>query len=186
MTDGWVLVPRERLSRWADICTENDLIMIADEMYSALAAAHPGDGWQPIETHDGDSLPVVVGRANEKNRFYYPLSAFVDVTGVWRVLCSPGGNTPVPYEPTHFQPSPNPPITRERDDDDAGEDAMMRGASASSRDYFKTPRRGFVNLSTGKFEQYPNIRPGGGDPYRGESDEEYAARLAEHDKKAHD
>jgi hypothetical protein len=75
----------------------------------ATAPAPPVDGWQPIETHDGDSLPVVVGRANERNRFYYPLSAFLDVTGVWRVLCSPGGNTPVPYEPTHFQPLPQPP-----------------------------------------------------------------------------
>jgi hypothetical protein len=63
---------------------------------------------------------------------------------------------------------------------------MTPGASASSRDYFRTPKRGFVNLTTGKFEPYPRIGFGGGDPYRGESDDEYAARLADHDKKAND
>jgi hypothetical protein len=60
---------------------------------------------------------------------------------------------------------------------------MNWNASGAARDYFKTPRRGFVNLSTGKFEQHPHFDRGGGYPYRGESDEEYAARLAEHDRK---
>ena len=48
----------------------------------------------------------------------------------------------------------------------------------ASRDYWNTPRRGFINLWTGKFEQSPDVGPGGGPPYRGESDEEFEARLA--------
>jgi ADP-ribose pyrophosphatase YjhB (NUDIX family) len=56
---------------------------------------------------------------------------------------------------------------------------MNYGASLSSTDYFKTPARGFITLPFGTFSQNePTL-----EAYRRESDEEYAARLAEHDRK---
>jgi len=57
----------------------------------------------------------------------------------------------------------------------------VRIANGSSAAYWNTPRRGWINLSTGEFEQYPDMGPGGGPPYRGESDAEFAARVALHD-----
>lgn len=41
------------------------------------------------------------------------------------------------------------------------------------------PRRGVVSLTTSKFYNPPIDGRVGGDPYRGETDEEYAARLKE-------
>lgn len=56
---------------------------------------------------------------------------------------------------------------------------MNYGATCSSIDYFKTPTRGFITLPFGTFSQKePKFAA-----YRRENDEEYAARLAEHDRK---
>jgi hypothetical protein len=49
---------------------------------------------------------------------------------------------------------------------------MIRTANLSSADYFRTPRRGFIQ--GGKFVQYPEKH---GAPSRGETDEEYQNRL---------
>ena len=57
-------------------------------------------------------------------------------------------------------------------------------AKIGGADYWRTPRRGFINLSTGGFEQYPDIGPQGGPPYRGETDAEFEARLAKHDEES--
>ena len=52
-------------------------------------------------------------------------------------------------------------------------------ATSSSKAFFRTPTRGYITLPFGTFSQNePKI-----DAYRRESDEEYAARLAEHDRK---
>jgi hypothetical protein len=56
---------------------------------------------------------------------------------------------------------------------------MTPQARAGSRDYFKTPARGFYTLPFNSFSQTePKL-----EAYRRETDEEYAARLAEHDRK---
>jgi hypothetical protein len=60
--------------------------------------------WRPIETHS-DHFGVLVSRTPDKY-IYGPLAAFLDVTGVWRVLGSEGGMTELPFEPTHWQPLP--------------------------------------------------------------------------------
>jgi len=46
----------------------------------------------------------------------------------------------------------------------------------SSSDYWRTPRRGVIQ--NGKYRQYPREHEG---PWRGESDEEFAERLAAFD-----
>jgi hypothetical protein len=56
---------------------------------------------------------------------------------------------------------------------------MNYGAAGSSSDYFKTPARGFITLPFGTFSQ----KEPKSEAYRRENDEEYAARLAEHDRK---
>ena len=58
---------------------------------------------------------------------------------------------------------------------------MIPQFSQSASDYWKTPRRGCISLSTGKLYNPPIDGRQGGEPYRFESDAEYAARLAEHD-----
>lgn len=60
--------------------------------------------WRPIATHS-DHFGVLVSRTPDKY-IYGPLAAFVDVTGVWRVLGSEGGMTELPFEPTHWMPLP--------------------------------------------------------------------------------
>lgn len=57
----------------------------------------------------------------------------------------------------------------------------VSNAFGSSSAYFKTPQRGHISLWTGKLYNPPIDGRIGGDPYRSESDAEYAARLAEHD-----
>ncbi len=67
-----------------------------------------GDGWLPIETHLGHCAAVLVCRETptEQRR---ATSAFMDATGVWRLYNSEGGMTPLPFDPTHWQPLPAPP-----------------------------------------------------------------------------
>lgn len=65
------------------------------------------DAWQPIASHHCHSA-VLVGRPSD-NLIYTPTSAFLDVTGVWRIFRSEGGMTPLPFEPTHWMPLPEPP-----------------------------------------------------------------------------
>jgi hypothetical protein len=64
--------------------------------------------WQPIETAPG--CAVLISRPTDK-LMYRPTSAFRDATGVWRVFRSDGGNTPLPFEPTHWMPLPYPPAS---------------------------------------------------------------------------
>jgi hypothetical protein len=52
-------------------------------------------------------------------------------------------------------------------------------ATSNSKAFFNTPQRGFIVLPFGTFSQ----REPTFEAYRRESDEEYAARLAEHDRK---
>jgi hypothetical protein len=67
------------------------------------------DGWLPIEQHTG-AFPVLVSRPTDRE-VYKPTTAFVDATGVWRVFRSEGGNTPLPFVPTHYQELPAPPVS---------------------------------------------------------------------------
>lgn len=57
-------------------------------------------GWQLIETHQGHG-PVLVGRVPDEC-IHQPTTAFLDVTGVWRVYRSVGGMSELPFEPTHW------------------------------------------------------------------------------------
>ena len=70
------------------------------------------DGWRPIESHGGDCLPILVGRARPA-RGSSVLAAFMDATGVWRVLGSYAGMDVLPYEPSHWMPLPPAPPTGE-------------------------------------------------------------------------
>ena len=53
-------------------------------------------------------------------------------------------------------------------------------ASSSSRDFWITPPRGCISLSTGKPYVPPIDGRAGGEPYRMETDEEYERRIAEY------
>lgn len=66
-------------------------------------------GWLPIETPPPRSLPTLVSRPAYSADQFGPVAAFVDVAGVWRVWLSEGGDSPVPFEPTHWRPLPPPP-----------------------------------------------------------------------------
>jgi len=66
--------------------------------------------WQPIETHGGHCSPVLVCRETPTETIR-ATSAFLDVTGVWRLFGSKGGNRRLRFEPTHWQPLPEPPET---------------------------------------------------------------------------
>lgn len=60
-----------------------------------------GSGWMDIADVTG-VFPVLVSRPADRY-IYTPTTAFKDVTGVWRVYRSEGGNEPLPFEPTHYQ-----------------------------------------------------------------------------------
>lgn len=59
--------------------------------------------WQPIETIPGHGA-VLVGHPH-----HLPTTAFLDATHKWRVFRSQGGMKRLPFEPTHWQPLPDPP-----------------------------------------------------------------------------
>ncbi len=89
------------------------LFLEREEAREQLAAAR-ADGerqWQPISTAPG--LVVLVSRPKDKF-VYTPTTAFRDATGVWRIYRSVGGNLPLSFEPTHWQPLPQPPIDQAR------------------------------------------------------------------------
>ncbi len=64
--------------------------------------------WQSIETYDSHR-PVLVAIRKTSAISQTPAAVFKDVTGVWRVLYSEGGMTPLTFEPTHWQRLPEPP-----------------------------------------------------------------------------
>ena len=67
-------------------------------------------GWRPIAEYEGCG-PALVSTAPHSRRelFSEPVSAFRDVTGVWRCLGSIGGMAELSCQPTHFRPLPTPP-----------------------------------------------------------------------------
>lgn len=82
----------------------------ASRLQAALAHQAPGeDAWRPIEEHEGNGLPIMLGRVASDGLAGMRCSGFLDATGVWRVLYSEGGCTELPFIPTHFRPLPNPP-----------------------------------------------------------------------------
>jgi hypothetical protein len=88
---------------------------LVDAILAALPELAGGSEWRPIETYTA-CRPVLVGRRADKY-LYGPLEAFMDVTGVWRVLGSEGGMTPVPFEPDVWMPLPAPPEANGGGDD---------------------------------------------------------------------
>jgi len=82
------------------------LAAVSDAMLTA-APPPPAQGWQPIDKLVGHR-PVLVSRPTD-SQVYTATAAFLDVTGVWRIFRSEGGMTPLPFEPTVFQPLPTPP-----------------------------------------------------------------------------
>lgn len=75
-----------------------------------LPSDHDGErsaGWRDIATYEGCHA-VLVSRPTGRE-VYAPTTAFMDVTGVWRVYRSEGGNTPLPFAPTHWMPLPQAP-----------------------------------------------------------------------------
>ncbi len=80
---------------------------LAAKYWNKRADLAPTSQWLPIETYK-DCFPVLVSRPPD-GFISTPTTAFKDVTGVWRVYRSEGGNTPLPFEPTHWQYLPRPP-----------------------------------------------------------------------------
>lgn len=75
--------------------------------------------WMPIHEHQSDSLAYLVTAKNRYGAWRGAVSAFMDATGVWRVLGSRGGMTPLSFSPTYFMllpspPKPNQPISNNR------------------------------------------------------------------------
>lgn len=62
------------------------------------------DPWSPISDYCDHGV-VIVSRPDDK-LYYEPTTAFLDATGVWRVFRSEGGSARLPFEPTHFMPTP--------------------------------------------------------------------------------
>ena len=62
------------------------------------------DPWSPISDHSGNGV-VIVSRPDDK-LYYEPTTAFLDATGVWRAFRSEAGSARLPFEPTHFMPTP--------------------------------------------------------------------------------
>lgn len=66
--------------------------------------------WQHVDTYDVQhSMPALVTAKNHYGAYREPISAFMDVTGIWRVLGSKGGMTKVPFAPTMWTALPKPP-----------------------------------------------------------------------------
>lgn len=91
-----------------DLCRGADTRLFA-EAATALRYFMDG-GWRPIAEYEGCG-PALVSSAPESRRelFSEPVSAFRDVTGVWRCLGSIGGMAELARQPTHFRPLPTPP-----------------------------------------------------------------------------
>lgn len=92
-----------------------DLRLLLTDRQPSEAPVTADDGWRPIESHGGDCLPILVGRARPA-RGSSVLAAFMDATGVWRVLGSYAGMDVLPYEPSHWMPLPPAPPTGEGGD----------------------------------------------------------------------
>jgi hypothetical protein len=78
-----------------------------DTADACLILLRQQQGWQQMATHKGHG-PVIVSRPSDELA-YQATTAFLDVTGVWRVFRSEGGMTPLRFEPTHWMPLPSPP-----------------------------------------------------------------------------
>lgn len=82
---------------------------ICDEAATALRSFMDG-GWRPIAEYEGCGPALVSTMPNSRRElFSEPVSAFRDVTGVWRCLGSIGGMAELSRQPTHFRPLPTPP-----------------------------------------------------------------------------
>lgn len=68
--------------------------------------------WQSIDTHGGHCSPVLVCRETDTET-NLATSAFMDVTGQWRLVGSPGGMAKLRFVPTHWQPLPRNPRARQ-------------------------------------------------------------------------
>ncbi len=82
------------------------------EVWAAMLAAAPTpptDGWRAIEPNADYGFPILVARPAYSADQFGPVTAFKDVTGVWRIYLSEGGSDPVPFEPTHWMERPAPP-----------------------------------------------------------------------------
>lgn len=79
------------------------------EAATALRSFMDG-GWRPIAEYEGCGPALVSTMPNSRRElFSEPVSAFMDVTGVWRCLGSIGGMAELSRQPTHFRPLPTPP-----------------------------------------------------------------------------
>lgn len=66
-----------------------------------------GPEYRPIAEYEGCGA-VLVSTASDNPKYLAsdPVTAFRDVTGVWRCLGSVGGGAPLALQPTHFAPMP--------------------------------------------------------------------------------
>lgn len=62
--------------------------------------------WRPTTEHQCDSLAYLVTAKNKYGAWREPISAFMDATGVWRVLGSRDGMTRLSFSPTYFMDLP--------------------------------------------------------------------------------
>ncbi len=97
---------RHTLTGYLDITDERGMperIRI-EELYQIfrqhiLADLAAPSQWRDISTYEGCS-PVIVTRVDCKFLFH-SYAAFLDVTGVWRIFGSAGGNELLRFTPTH-------------------------------------------------------------------------------------
>lgn len=112
----WVEAPRS--GKWV-YC--HDGAPIAEERFDEpcqievqplyLSAPAADDGWRDIADYQGCG-PVLVSTAPDSPKYLFsePVSAFRDVTGVWRCLGSRGGSAETALQPTHWRPLPARPV----------------------------------------------------------------------------
>jgi len=112
MTTPDTLELRNRIQAAHDHGMPNALVPVevAQALLDRVEAAEGREAWQPIETYSGCG-PALVSTAPDSPKYLFsePVSAFRDVTGVWRCLGSEGGSAALARQPTHWRPLPEAP-----------------------------------------------------------------------------
>lgn len=94
---------------WRDHVTSSVAALVEEVRNLRAALKQPRTQWQDISS--APRCAVLVSRPTDEE-IYRPTAAFLDATDEWRVFRSPGGNTILPFVPTHWMELPEPPEAR--------------------------------------------------------------------------
>jgi len=99
--DGWILCHSEAQAKREAESGGN----LVQPLYAAPTTERAEVvAWRPIA--DAHDCSVYIVSRPDDQFCYEPTTAFKDAGGTWRVFRSEGGMEPLPFEPTHFLPTP--------------------------------------------------------------------------------